>query len=123
MCAGAGDRVHAIWANEYFTAMLNAGIPNIEMHIYARGRHPGDTPYAGDPPSTGGLTNRGGIAMGTWHDRFIEWLRDLGFLGKPSVETLAAKDATANLTRPVPGAGGRRGGQGAPGTTPTTNPK
>lgn len=116
VCAGFGDRGHAIWANDWFTAMLNAGIPNVEMHIYARGRHPGDTPFAGDPPSTGGLTNRGGIAMGTWHDRFIEWLRDLGFLGRPGVETLAAKDATANLTRPAPGTGGggRRGGQGAP---------
>ncbi len=125
VCAGFGDRGHAIWANDWFTAMLNAGIPNVEMHIYARGRHPGDTPFAGDPPSTGGLTNRGGIAMGTWHDRFIEWLRDLGFLGKPGVETLAAKDATANLTRPAPGTGGggRRGGQAAPSATPAPNPK
>ena len=123
VCAGFGDRVHAIWANDWFTAMLNAGIPNIEMHIYARGRHPGDTPYAGDPPSTGGLTNRGGIAMGTWHDRYIEWMRDLGFMGKPGVETLAAKDATANLTRPAPGTGGRRGGQGARGSTPAPGSK
>ncbi len=123
VCAGWGDRGHAIWANDWFTAMLNAGIPNVEMHIYARGRHPGDTPFAGDPPSTGGLTNRGGIAFGTWHDRFIEWTRDLGFLGKPGVETLAAKDATANLTRPVPGTGGRRGGQGATGPLPAPSPK
>lgn len=125
VCAGWGDRGHAIWANDWFTAMLNAGIPNVEMHIYARGRHPGDTPNPGDPPSTGGLTNRGGIAFGTWHDRFIEWTRDLGFLGKPGVETLAAKDATANLTRPVPGTGGggRRGGQGAPGAAPAPDPK
>ena len=61
--------------------------------------------------------------MGTWHDRYIEWMRDLGFLGKPGVETLAAKDATANLTRPAPGAGGRRGGQGAPGAGQSLNPK
>ncbi len=126
VCAGWGDRGHAIWANEWFTAMLNAGIPNVEMHIYARGRHPGDTPFAGDPPSTGGLTNRGGIALGTWQDRYIEWMRDLGFLGKPGVETLAAKDVTANLMRPVPGSGGgggRRGGQGAtaaPGAAPVS---
>ena len=126
VCAGWGDRGHAIWANDWFTAMLNAGIPNVEMHIYARGRHPGDTPFAGDPPSTGGLTNRGGIALGTWQDRYIEWMRDLGFLGKPGVETLAAKDVTANLMRPVPGSGGgggRRGGQGAtaaPGAAPVS---
>lgn len=36
-CAGAGDRGHAIWANEYFTAMLRASIPNVEMHIYGNG--------------------------------------------------------------------------------------
>jgi endo-1,4-beta-xylanase len=94
--------------------MLNAGIPNAEMHIYARGRHPGDPVNPGDPPSTGGLTNRGGIAFGTWHDRYIEWMRDLGFLGKPGVETQAARDVATNLTRPERGAGGKRGGPGAP---------
>jgi endo-1,4-beta-xylanase len=128
VCAGWGDRVHAIWANEWFTAMLNANIPNVEMHIYARGRHPGDTPNPGDPPSTGGLTNRGFIAYGTWQDRFIEWSRDLGFMGKPGVETQAARDVIANVNRPPPSAGRRGGGgaAGAPGAaapaaaTPTT---
>ena len=33
ICGGAGDRVHAMWATEYFTAMLQAGIPNVEMHM------------------------------------------------------------------------------------------
>jgi hypothetical protein len=47
----------------------------------------------------GGLTNRGFIAYGTWPDRFIDWFRDLGFLGKPGVETQAAKDVAANLNR------------------------
>lgn len=42
LCGGSGDRVHAIWAMEYFNAMLAAGIPNIELHIYGNGRHPGD---------------------------------------------------------------------------------
>lgn len=121
VCAGWGDRGHAIWANEWFTAMLNADIPNVEMHIYARGRHPGDQPFAGDPPSTGGLTNRGGISLGTWHERFIDWSRDLGLLGKPGVETIATRDAIANINRPLPGRGGggggagRRSGAGAPG--------
>jgi len=116
VCAGWGDRGHAIWANEWFTAMLNAGIPNVEMHIYARGRHPGDRPGPDDPPSTGGLTNRGGIAYGTWQERYLEWLRDLGFLGKPGVETLAAKDVAAHLTRPerAPGGRGGAGGKSAP---------
>src|SRR5260221_9307061 len=28
-CAGSADRVHAIWADEYFIAMLHVGIPNV----------------------------------------------------------------------------------------------
>jgi len=42
VCPSSGDRIHALWANEYYMAMLNAGIPNIEMHLYGNGRHPGD---------------------------------------------------------------------------------
>src|SRR5947209_9773614 len=42
VCGGSGDRVHAIWADEYLAAMLQAGIPNVEMHIYGNGRHPCD---------------------------------------------------------------------------------
>ena len=41
-CAGSGDRVHAVWAIEYFSAMLAISVPNIEMHMYGNGRHPGD---------------------------------------------------------------------------------
>jgi endo-1,4-beta-xylanase len=122
VCAGWGDRGHAIWANEWFTAMLNAGIPNVEMHIYARGHHPGDRVGPDEPPSTGGLTNRGFIAYGAWPERYIEWLRDLGFLNKPGAETIAAKDATANLTKPVPGTG-RRGSDGKGAATGTPAPK
>lgn len=98
-CSGWGDWIHAVWANEYFTALLNDGVPNVEMHIYARGHHPGDKVGPDEPPSTGGLTNRGFIAYGTWPDRFIDWFRDLGFMNKPGVETLAAKDVAANLNR------------------------
>jgi acetyl esterase/lipase len=98
-CAGWGDWIHAVWANEYFTALLNDSVPNVEMHIYARGHHPGDKVGPGEPPSTGGLTNRGFIAYGTWPERFLDWSRDLGFLGKPGVETQAAKDVAANLKR------------------------
>jgi len=110
-CAGAGDRVHAIWANEYFTAMLNAGIPNVEMHIYGNGRHPGD-PLSDGSRMTGGLTYRNGIPFGSWQDRYMEWFRDLGFLQKPGVETKAAKDITAFVSQPQRG-GGRRFGGGA----------
>jgi dienelactone hydrolase len=89
--AGAGwqDKVHAVWADEYFSAMLTAGIPNVEMHIYARGMH------------GGGLTYRDFTGEGSWQDRFIHWLRDLGFFEKPGVETLAAKDVAALSAAPA----------------------
>jgi endo-1,4-beta-xylanase len=90
-CGGSGDRVHAIWSMEYFSAMLNLGVPNIELHIYANGRHPGD-PLPDGSHMSGGLTDRNGTPFGTWQIRFIDWFRDLGFLQKPGVETKAAKD-------------------------------
>jgi acetyl esterase/lipase len=96
---GWGDRIHAIWANEYFTALLNDGVPNVEMHIYARGRHPGDKVGPGEPPPSGGVSNYGGVAFGTWSARFLDWFRDLGFLAKPGMETQAARDVAANLNR------------------------
>ena len=34
---GSGDAGHAVWADEYFAAMLARGIPNLEMHIYGNG--------------------------------------------------------------------------------------
>jgi hypothetical protein len=84
-CAASGDAVHAIWANEYFSAMLNKKVPNIEMHLYANGNH------------GGGISNRGGIPFGTWHERYTDWFRDLGFLAKPGVPTKAAADLMAYL--------------------------
>jgi len=114
-CAGAGDRVHAIWANEYFTAMLNAGIPNVEMHIYGHGRHPGD-PLPDGSRMSGGLTHRNGIPFGTWQDRYIEWFRDLGFMQKPGVETKAAKDVATFVSQSQRG-GFRRGNTNAPAAT------
>jgi acetyl esterase/lipase len=98
-CAGAGDRIHAIWATEYFSAMLNAGVPNVEMHIYGNGRHPGD-PLSDGSRMTGGLTHRNGIPFGTWQHRFIDWFHDLGFLDKPGVETKAARDIAAYIKDP-----------------------
>ncbi|TWU48154.1 alpha/beta hydrolase [Rubripirellula reticaptiva] len=80
VCAGVDDRVHAIWADEYFSPMLRAGIPNLEMHIYARGGHGGS------------IGDRGGIPFGTWPQRMNEWLDDLGFLAAPGEKTKAAKD-------------------------------
>lgn len=100
MCGGSGDRVHAIWAMEYFNAMLTFGVPNVEMHIYGNGRHPGDSLPDGTKMS-GGLTDRNGIPLGTWQFRFIDWFRDLGFLEKPGIETKAAKDVATFLSQPA----------------------
>jgi len=96
-CAGSGDRGHAIWADEYFGAMLRAGIPNVEMHIYGNGRHPGEQLSDGSRMAAG-LADRNGMPFGTWQNRFIDWFRDLGFLQKPGVETKGARDITAFLS-------------------------
>jgi acetyl esterase/lipase len=98
--AGSDDQIHAIWADEYFAAMLALHVPNLEMHIYANGRHPGD-PLPDGSHMSGGLTDRKGIPFGTWQFRFIDWFRDLGFSEKPGVETKAAKDIAYYLSQPV----------------------
>ncbi len=100
VCGGAGDRGHALWAMEYYSAMLAVGAPNNEMHLYGNGRHPGDALPDGSR-MTAGLTDRSGIPFGTWQLRYIDWFRDLGFLEKPGVETKAAKDIARFLTEPV----------------------
>jgi acetyl esterase/lipase len=97
--AGSGDRGHAIWAMDYYSAMLAMGVPNIEMHLYGNGRHPGD-PLPDGSRMTGGLTDRNGIPFGTWQYRYIDWFRDLGFLQKPGVETKAAKDVATFVSQP-----------------------
>ena len=117
VCAGSDDQQHAVWADEYFAAMLAIRVPNIEMHIYANGRHPGDELPDGSRMS-GGLTDRNNTPYGTWQYRYIDWFRDLGFLQKPGVETKAAKDITAYMSQPARGQG--RGGA-VPPTTPAGN--
>ncbi len=118
---GSGDRVHAIWADEYFSAMLRAGVPNLEMHIYGNGYHPGSG-------STGGLTDRLGTPFGKWQDRYIDWFRDLGFLQKPGLETKAARDVEAYVKQPParvrPGGGERRnrGATNAPAAAEAARP-
>ena len=89
--AGSGDRIHALWAMDYAYAMLDAGVPNVEIHVYGNGRHPGDSLSDGGRMA-GGLGVSRAMPMGTWQDRFIDWFRDLGFLQKPGVETKAARD-------------------------------
>ena len=88
---GSGDQVHAVWSDEYFAAMLARSVPNLEMHIYAFGRHPGD-PMPDGSHMTGGLTDRNGTPYGTWQFRLIDWLRDLGFLTPSGTPTRAARD-------------------------------
>ena len=96
---GVGDAVHAVWADEFFAAFLKARIPNLEMHIYGHGRHPGDPlPEGGN--QSGGLTDRNNTPFGTWQFRFIDWFRDLGFLQKSGVETTAARDAATRAATP-----------------------
>jgi endo-1,4-beta-xylanase len=91
VCGGSGDPQHALWADDYFAAMLRARVPDVEMHIYGRGRHPGDDMGNGTHMS-GGLTDRNNTPYGTWQYRFVDWFRDLGFLQKPGIETQSAKD-------------------------------
>ena len=100
VCGGSGDRVHAVWAMEYFNAMLAQSVPNLEMHIYGNGAHPGQ-PLSDGSRMTAGLTYRSGMPFGTWQYRFIDWFRDLGFLEKPGVETKAAKDTAAFVSQPT----------------------
>jgi endo-1,4-beta-xylanase len=95
-CAGTDDAVHANWADQYFAAMLKARIPNLEMHIYGDGVH------------ANGLKDRNDTPFGTWQFRFIDWFRDLGFLGKPGVDTKAAKDVAAHVAAPIEGGRGGR---------------
>ncbi|MGI4756454.1 MAG: alpha/beta hydrolase [Janthinobacterium lividum] len=102
VCGGSGDQVHAVWAVEYLSAMLAKNVPNVEMHIYANGRHPGDLLRDGSH-MTGGLSDRNGTPFGTWQIRFIDWFRDLGFLQKPGIPTKSQKDLVgyeAGMTAP-----------------------
>jgi endo-1,4-beta-xylanase len=116
VCAGSGDAQHAIWADQYFAAFLRARIPDLEMHIYATGRHPGD-PLPDGSSMSGGLTDRNGTPFGTWQLRLVDWMRDLGFLQKPGVETKAARDVATRVAQPP-----RAGRGGAPAATPAPAP-
>ena len=69
--------------------MLQAGIPNVECHIYGNGRHPGD-PLPDGSRMTAGLADRNGIPFGTWQERYIDWFRDLDSC-KAGVITKAAR--------------------------------
>lgn len=104
---------------DYFGAMLQRGVPNVEMHLYGHGRHPGDQLADGSRQS-GGLTDRHDIPLGTWQGRFIDWFRDLGLLQKPGVETKAARDVAAFVANPPRPAG--QGPAATPGATAPPRP-
>jgi hypothetical protein len=65
--AGVDDAFHARQTVEFYDAYFKAKIP-AELHIYAHGGH------------GGGITARKGIPFGTWHNRFVEWVTDLGLM-------------------------------------------
>ncbi len=88
--ASYGNAQHTEWAMQYYLRMLRAGVPNIEAHLYGNGGH------------GGGLQDRRGIPFGTWQTRFIDWFRDLGFLGKSGVPTKAATDIEAYVAKSKP---------------------
>ena len=98
--AGSGDRIHALWAMDYGHAMLDAGVPNVEIHVYGNGRHPGDSLPDGRR-MTGGLAAPKDMPIGSWQLRFLDWFRDLGFLQKPGVPTKAARDVAEFANRPA----------------------
>ncbi len=65
--AGIDDAFHARETVEFYTALFNAQIP-VELHIYGHGGH------------ANGISPRNGIPFGTWHQRFVEWITDLGMM-------------------------------------------
>jgi len=82
-----GTARHTVWAHDYYMAMLKKEVPNIEIHMYANGKH------------GGGLNDRNGTPFGAWQKRYIDWFRDLGFLQKPGTPTKAAADIETYLSK------------------------
>ena len=67
--AGIDDAFHARQTVEFYDALFKANIP-VEMHIYGHGGH------------GGGISPRKGIPYGTWHERVVDWAKDLGLMQK-----------------------------------------
>ncbi len=68
--AGIDDAFHARETVQFYSALFEANIP-VELHIYGHGGH------------ANGIKPRNGIPFGRWHQRFLEWVTDLGFM-KPA---------------------------------------
>jgi acetyl esterase/lipase len=67
--AGLDDAFHARETVQFYDALFNAKVP-VELHIYGHGGH------------GGGLKPRNGIPFGTWQNRCVEWMADLGLMRK-----------------------------------------
>jgi endo-1,4-beta-xylanase len=109
--AGQDDAGHAAPSLALASALLAAGAAQVEIHMYGHGGH------------ANGMKDRNGIPFGTWQDRFVDWFRDLGFLGRPGTPTnynLGAFSQQAAAVIAAAGRGGRRGGRGAPAPAPGT---
>lgn len=103
--AGQDDAGHARPSLALASALLAAGAPHVEIHMYGHGGH------------ANGIKDRNGIPFGTWHYRFVDWFRDLGFLGKPGTPTnykIGELSQQAPVAAPAGGGGGRRGPATAP---------
>ncbi len=99
--AGSGDANHAVWAMEYFSAMLAARIPNVEMHVYGNGIH------------ANGLKHRDGSRSA--HGRIVSWTGSAisGSSGSPASKRKPRKTSEAHVDRAAtPARGGGRGGRG-----------
>ena len=68
--AGVDDYFHSSETMDFTNAWLNAKIP-VELHVYSHGGH------------GNGIKPRNGIPFGTWPNRFVEWINDLGMM-KPA---------------------------------------
>jgi endo-1,4-beta-xylanase len=70
--AGVDDYFHSSETMDFTNAWLAAKIP-VELHVYGHGGH------------GNGIKPRNGIPFGTWQNRFIEWVTDLGMM-KPTAQ-------------------------------------
>jgi gluconolactonase len=86
--AGKDDASHARQTVEFYNSLFDAGVP-VELHIYGHGGH------------GGGIRARNGIPFGTWQNRLVDWMGDLGVL-KMSDSSAAAVGAASVI---APGAG------------------
>ena len=68
--AGIDDASHAKQTVDFYNAWFGAKVP-VELHVYGHGGH------------GNGIKPRNGIPFGSWPQRFVEWVADLGMM-KPA---------------------------------------